>query len=192
MSSFGCVMSFSRYLVLKLVISALTVGICRSVCGIVFGTYRGALAIDRSDILWNLRNILVYENMSGFFFILWTQHTDRRCVITELPSNAGMSVWRIVFAVCRFMSDMKSDERGAVQRVYFSCTCVNFASVYLPFRLYNFTVSRNKRCTKRCYSRQEEIPNTCPHNTRVLGGIWQTYQNLSLCLPKHHVMAVKV
>jgi len=32
MSSLGCVMSFSRYLVLKLVISALTVGICRSVC----------------------------------------------------------------------------------------------------------------------------------------------------------------
>jgi len=46
MSSLGCVISFSRYLVLKLVISALTVGICRSVCKIVFGTYRGALTID--------------------------------------------------------------------------------------------------------------------------------------------------
>ena len=46
MSSLGCVMSFSRYLSLKLVISALTVGICRSVCRILFGTYRGALAID--------------------------------------------------------------------------------------------------------------------------------------------------
>ena len=46
MSSLGCVISFYRYLVLKLVISALTVRICRSVCGIVFGTYRGALAID--------------------------------------------------------------------------------------------------------------------------------------------------
>ena len=46
MSSLGCVISFSRYLVLKLVISALTVGICRSVCNIVFGTYRGALTID--------------------------------------------------------------------------------------------------------------------------------------------------
>ena len=45
MSSLGCVNSFSRYLVLKLVISALTVGICRSVCRIVFGTYRGALTI---------------------------------------------------------------------------------------------------------------------------------------------------
>ena len=31
MSSLGCVISSSRYLVLKLVISALTVGICRSV-----------------------------------------------------------------------------------------------------------------------------------------------------------------
>ena len=46
MSPLGCVISFSRYLVLKLVISALTVGICRSVCRIVFGTYRGALTVD--------------------------------------------------------------------------------------------------------------------------------------------------
>jgi len=46
MGSLGCVISFSRYLVLKLVISALTVGICRSVCKIVFGTYHGALTRD--------------------------------------------------------------------------------------------------------------------------------------------------
>ena len=46
MSSLGCVMSLSRYLVLKLVISALTVGICRSVCKLVFGAYHGALTID--------------------------------------------------------------------------------------------------------------------------------------------------
>jgi len=46
MSSLGCVSSFSRYLVLKVVISALNVGICRSECRIVFGTYRGALTID--------------------------------------------------------------------------------------------------------------------------------------------------
>ena len=45
-SSLGCVISFSRYLLLKLVICALTVGVCRSVCRIVFGTYRGALTID--------------------------------------------------------------------------------------------------------------------------------------------------
>jgi len=37
-SSLGCVVSFSRHLMLKLVISALTVGICRSVCRSVFGT----------------------------------------------------------------------------------------------------------------------------------------------------------
>jgi len=45
-SLLGCVISFSWYLVLKLGISALTVGICRSECKIVFGTYRGALTID--------------------------------------------------------------------------------------------------------------------------------------------------
>ena len=46
MSSLGCVSSFSRYMVLKLVISPLTVGICRSVCRIVFSTYNGAFVID--------------------------------------------------------------------------------------------------------------------------------------------------
>jgi len=46
MSPLGCMSSFSRYLVLKLVTSALTVGICRSVVSIVFGTYRGAFGID--------------------------------------------------------------------------------------------------------------------------------------------------
>ena len=46
LSSLGRVISFSRYLVLKLAISAVTVGICRAVCGIVFGTYRGALTMD--------------------------------------------------------------------------------------------------------------------------------------------------
>ena len=35
--SLGCVVSFSRYLMLKLIISPLTVGICRSVCRSVFG-----------------------------------------------------------------------------------------------------------------------------------------------------------
>ena len=38
MSSLGCVINFSRYLVLCLFISAWTVGICRSVCITVFGT----------------------------------------------------------------------------------------------------------------------------------------------------------
>ena len=46
MSSLGCVISCSRYLVLKLVISVLTVGICRSVCKMVLDTYHGALTID--------------------------------------------------------------------------------------------------------------------------------------------------
>jgi len=50
MSSLGCVISFSRYLVLKLVISALTLCICRSVCKIVFGTNRGALTIDLRNL----------------------------------------------------------------------------------------------------------------------------------------------
>ena len=51
MSSLGCVSSYSRYLVLKLVTSALTVGMCRSVCRIVFGTYRGAFTVDLRTLL---------------------------------------------------------------------------------------------------------------------------------------------
>jgi hypothetical protein len=49
MSSLGWTVNFSRYLVPKFVISALTVGISKSVCSTVFGTYRGALAI-----IWEL------------------------------------------------------------------------------------------------------------------------------------------
>jgi hypothetical protein len=61
LSLLGCVISFSRYLVLKLVISALTVGICRSVCKIVFGTYSGALRIDLRTLFWNLCSISMLE-----------------------------------------------------------------------------------------------------------------------------------
>jgi hypothetical protein len=53
MSSLGCVISFSRYLVLKLVISALTVGICISVCKIVFGTYRTNLHESETRLVKN-------------------------------------------------------------------------------------------------------------------------------------------
>ena len=49
MSSLACVISFSRYLVLKLVIYALPVGVCRSVCKIVFVTYHGTLTIFYTD-----------------------------------------------------------------------------------------------------------------------------------------------
>ena len=61
MSSLGCVINFSRYLVLWLVISALTVGICRSVCITVFGTYRGALTIDLRILFWNLCWISMFD-----------------------------------------------------------------------------------------------------------------------------------
>jgi len=53
MSSLGCVINFYRYLVLWLVISALTVGICRSVCITVFGTHHGALTIDLRILLFS-------------------------------------------------------------------------------------------------------------------------------------------
>jgi hypothetical protein len=60
-SSLCCVASFSRYLMLKLVISALTVGICRSVCRSVFGTYRGALTIVLRTLFWNRCSISMLE-----------------------------------------------------------------------------------------------------------------------------------
>ena len=52
MNSLGCVISFYRYLVLKLVISALTVGICRSVCIIV-----PILPLQDSDPLGGLSHL---------------------------------------------------------------------------------------------------------------------------------------
>ena len=60
MSSLGYVISFSRYLVLKLVISASTVGICRSVCKMVFGTYHGEGGGPR----W-LRCCATYRKVAG-------------------------------------------------------------------------------------------------------------------------------
>ena len=46
---------------LWLVTSALTVGICRSVCITVFGTYRGALTIDLRILFWNLCRISMFD-----------------------------------------------------------------------------------------------------------------------------------
>jgi hypothetical protein len=48
-------------LMLKLVISALTVGICRSVCRSVFGTYRGALTIVLRTLFCNRCSISMLE-----------------------------------------------------------------------------------------------------------------------------------
>ena len=53
-SSLAYVINSSRYLVLRLVIPSLTVGICRSVCMTVFGTYHGALKIDLRILFWKL------------------------------------------------------------------------------------------------------------------------------------------
>ena len=43
---------------LKLIISTLTVGICRSVCWRVFGTYHGALTIDLRTLFWKLCRLI--------------------------------------------------------------------------------------------------------------------------------------
>ena len=61
MSSLGCVINFYRYLVLRLVISALTVGICSSVCITVFGTYRGALTVGLRILFWNHCRISMFD-----------------------------------------------------------------------------------------------------------------------------------
>jgi len=85
MSSLGCVMSFCWYLVLKVVISALTVGICRSVCRIVFGTYRGALTVDLRALFWNRCSISMLQLLAvpqrgipyvqmGFRLVLCIRH----------------------------------------------------------------------------------------------------------------------
>jgi hypothetical protein len=65
MSSLGWAVSFSRCLVQKFVISALTVGISRSVCRTVFGTYHGALAMDLSTLFWNHCSISMLDVMWG-------------------------------------------------------------------------------------------------------------------------------
>ena len=44
-----------------MVISVLTVGIFRSVCITVFGTYRGALTIDLRILFWNVCRISMFD-----------------------------------------------------------------------------------------------------------------------------------
>ena len=85
MSSLGCVISFCWYLVLQLVISALTVGICRSVCRIAFGTYRGALAIDLRILFWNICSI----SMLGI--TCSTPQTNTRITKTICSQYHGMT-----------------------------------------------------------------------------------------------------
>ena len=58
-------------------------GICRSVCRIVFGTYHGAFVIDRRTIFWNLCNTSMLELLAvphrgmpyvhmGFMMVLYS------------------------------------------------------------------------------------------------------------------------
>jgi len=107
MSSLGCVMSFSRYFVPKFVISALTVGICRSVCKIVFGTYRGALTIDLRTLFWNICSISMLELLAvphrgmpyvqmGFRIVLYISNLFSSDSFDFLPMIRYM--WRSVFS----------------------------------------------------------------------------------------------
>ena len=50
-----------------------------------------------------------YENKRTRHFF-WTQHFDRRCVLTQLSSHPGISLWWSVWVMinCTFMSDMWS------------------------------------------------------------------------------------
>jgi len=52
-----------------------------------------------------LYNSIIYFSSAIFF---WIKNVDRKHVLTQLSSNAGMSVWQIVWAMTNscFMSDM--------------------------------------------------------------------------------------
>jgi hypothetical protein len=117
MGSLGCVISFSRYLVLYLVISALTVGTCRSVCRIVFGTYRGALTIDLSTLFWNLCSILMLE-------------------LLAVPQRGKPYVqmgFRIVLYISNLFSSDCSDFLPMIQYMRWSCNPSCFLLVNMCF-----------------------------------------------------------
>jgi len=119
MSSLGCVMSFSRYLVLKLVISALTVGICRSVCRIVFGTYRGALTTDLRTLFWNLCSISMLE-------------------LLAVPQRGMPYVqmgFRIVLCISNLFSSDSFDFLPMIQYMRWSCNPSCFLLVNMCFCL---------------------------------------------------------
>jgi hypothetical protein len=53
------------------------------------------------------KHVMFYENIGTNSF-LWIQHFDEVELVTQLSSNAGISLWRIVWVTtnCRFMSDI--------------------------------------------------------------------------------------
>ena len=51
----------------------------------------------RSSTDQHLINLHFHENIRTGNF-LWTQHFDRRCVVTEMSRASGISVWRNVWA----------------------------------------------------------------------------------------------
>jgi len=58
---FGCMSILARWFVLNFVISSLMVGICRSVCRSLFGTYHGALTIVLRVLFWKRWRISMLE-----------------------------------------------------------------------------------------------------------------------------------
>jgi hypothetical protein len=105
--SLGCVISFSRYLVLKLVIFAWTAGICRSVCIIVLGTYRGALMIDLRTLFWNRCSTRVIQKVStvcAYLSRILETVTLRMCsdFLHQLRSHRRHFV-KIVLCICLFL-----------------------------------------------------------------------------------------
>jgi len=123
MTSLGCVISFSPYLVLKLVISALTVGICRSVCKIVFGTYHGPLTIDLRTLFWNLCSISVLELLA----------------VPQREMPYVQMGFRIVLYISNLFSSDSFDFLPMIQYMRWSCN----PSCFLLVRKYvGFTVAQ--------------------------------------------------
>jgi len=58
---FGCVSSLTLWFVLNFVISSRMVGICRSVCRSLFGTYHGALTIVLRALFWKRCKISMFD-----------------------------------------------------------------------------------------------------------------------------------
>ena len=159
MSSLGCVSSFSRYLVLKVVISALNVGICRSECRIVFGTYRGALTIDLRTLFWNHCSISMLELFAvpqrimpyvqmGFRIVLYISNLFSNDSFDFLSMNQYMR-WSCNPS-CFLLVKMCFCHVSLRSRWMPEYLVVSLCGICCPFNREGGSCTKNMTCTEGC------------------------------------------
>jgi hypothetical protein len=102
---FGCVSNFALWFVLDFVISSRMVGICRSVCRSLFGTYHGALTIVLRALFWKRCKISMFEREAvpqigkPYFHIGFSID----CVVGFCSLEIALKIIRVKMVFCKII-----------------------------------------------------------------------------------------